>query len=195
MIGLSHLNPRIANQFEPEGIFLSAPLTGVCTLLQGWGEHPDFHGRVMYNGVQLKGHPGLDFATDPGTEVYAIEAGRVVEINIDVGGFGRHIKLEHTWGESFYAQLGEVLVESGQRIERGQLIARTDRQRTPYAPHLHLGIRIAPFNRFDGWGGFCDPLPYLYATEILLPTEGDADEFSEPVLPRISPEHSKMRRP
>ena len=28
-------------------------------------------------------------------------------------------------------------------------------------PHLHFGLRMAPFNRHDGWGGYSDPAPYL----------------------------------
>ncbi len=115
---------NIVNAFGPEGIYLSSPLEGDCRIVQGWGENPEFHARFSYNGVRLKGHIGIDLAASPGANVLAADAGRVTELSIELGGFGRYIKLEHRWGESLYAQLGDILVDAGQTVTRGSVLAR-----------------------------------------------------------------------
>ena len=183
-----------SRQFEPEGIFLLSPLEGACQLLQNWGAHPASHAAYTYNGVPLKGHPGLDFGAAPGTTVRAADEGRVVEINAELGGlglagfgltgFGRYLKLEHRWGESLYAQLDKIVVEAGQGVERGAALGTIAPASLPYLSHLHFAVRIFPYNRFDGWGGFSDPLPFLYQL-TLMPFETNdlaAEDFLPPPL-------------
>jgi murein DD-endopeptidase MepM/ murein hydrolase activator NlpD len=212
----------MSGQFEPEGIYLALPLELFALdthplLLQGWGEHPEFHGRSTYNGVRLKGHPGLDIAAPPGTWVLAADAGRVVEISVEPGGFGRYIKLEHAWGESLYAGIAASAVDAGQSVPRGHRLARIDgtpisparsaipsesghgeRNRQTFPSHLHFAIRIHPYNRFDGWGGFTDPLPYLYAPTLeTVPLDPKIEQQSPAAenLPPMLVERPNARRP
>lgn len=185
----------MSGQFEPEGIYLFPPLEGECLLLLGWGDQPAYHAQFTYNGIALKGHTGLDIAARPGAQVVAADAGKVTEISIELGGFGRYIKLEHRWGESIYAHLGEILVETGQVVARAQPIAHIETGKRVYAPRLHFAIRITPYNRFDGWGGFTDPLPYLYNGEIVKPEEIEPDDPNPAQLPPILVERPGMRRP
>jgi murein DD-endopeptidase MepM/ murein hydrolase activator NlpD len=184
--------------FEPEGIYLALPLEGKPVLLQGWGDHPEFHARYTYNGVRLKGHIGIDLLAARGTRVLAADAGRVIEISVEPGGFGRYIKIEHNWGESFYAGITAPAVDSGQSVARGHFLALIEAPRRPVPPHLHFGIRIKPTNRFDGWGGFTDPLPYLYVSELEAPElQQGAEEplVDEASLPPMLVERPDMRRP
>lgn len=186
-----------SGRYEPEGIYLSAPLKGACVIVQGWGAHPEQHARYSYNGVRLKGHPGVDFQAEPGVDVLAVDDGRVTEISIERGGLGRYLKVEHRWGESFYAQLGDILVEAGQVVSRGQVLAHVEYAPgalTAYPPHLHFALRIAPYNRFDGWGGFTDPLPYLVTAEITT-VEAGGDEAVPAAIPPLLDERPGMRRP
>ncbi len=184
-----------SGRYEPEGIYLSAPLEGACVVIQGWGAHPEAHGAYTYNGVPLKGHPGVDLAAAPGAAVLAVDNGRVTEISIERGGVGRYLKLEHAWGESFYAHLDDVLVEAGQAVTRGQPLAHVAAQTAAGAPaHLHWALRIAPYNRFDGWGGFTDPLPYLVAAEVST-VESGGDEAAVVAIPPMLAERPGMRRP
>lgn len=191
----------MSGQYEPEGIYLSLPLEGPCRILQGWGAHPEFHGQFMYHGVRVKGHPGLDLAAAPNSLVLAADAGRVSEISVEPNGFGRYLKLEHRWGESLYTNLGEILVDAGQNVVRGQKLARTEVGKRPYPPHLHFAIRLSPFNRFDGWGGFSDPLPYLFIAEMEESAGGSDAELGasvaldEATLPRLLDERPGVRRP
>jgi murein DD-endopeptidase MepM/ murein hydrolase activator NlpD len=187
--------PLLSGRYEPEGIYLHTPLEGRPTVVQFWGDHPEFYAQFHYNGVPLKGHIGLDFATPVGTPVLAVDQGRVVEISYEAKGFDRYLKVEHAWGESFYAHLEDVIVESGQLVGRGHLLAYSGDSQRHILPHLHFGLRIKPFQRYDGWGGFTDPLPFLSANDLVLLDEEtenpDASGFSPPMASEIR----GMRRP
>ncbi|HAJ35520.1 MAG TPA: hypothetical protein DCL15_07490 [Chloroflexi bacterium] len=197
-----HRYIQFAGQTEPEGIHLTLPLAvETVQVLQGWGDHAAYHAQFTYNGVPLKGHPGLDLLAPPGADIQAADHGRVIEISNEPGGLGRYVKLDHRWGESLYAQLGEILVETGQIVTRGQSIARTETLRRTYPIHLHFAIRIHPYNRFDGWGGFSDPTPFLYAVEVLPVSDtGELDVTiqtaqSTAPLPPMVIETRNLRRP
>lgn len=177
--------------FEPEGIYLTPPFEGEPAVLQAWGEFPEVYGQWRYNGVPLKGHPGIDVRLDDGDRILAMDAGKVVEISVERGGFERYVKVEHRWGESLYAHLGAVLVETGQNLARGEPLAEVE----PYGEHaraLHFAIRIQPYNRYDGWGGFSDPLPYMPPGAVLLP---DDDEGAAGLRPAYTPHAMADDRP
>ena len=141
---------------------LAAPFAGVFRLSQGWGSNAAYYGRFAYDGAKLLGHNGLDFALPVGTPLLATDAGDVMWIGFEEGGFGHYVKLRHAWGESLYAHLARVpLMERGQWVERGQPIGASGNSGGSTGPHLHFGIRLNPHRRGDGWGGFSDPLAYL----------------------------------
>ena len=107
-----------------------------------------------------------------------------VEQGFEDGGFGCYVKVRHTWGESVYAHLTSSPGRPVDFVERGQLIGVSGNTGGSTAPHLHLGIRVDPYRRGDGWGGFCDPLPMLpeWAIDEGL-TRGMMDELAEPGKP------------
>src|SRR4029453_9576055 len=112
--------PLLTGRYEPEGIYLHSPLAGRFAVIQFWGEAPEFYAQYTYHGVPVKGHPGLDLAAPVGTQIQAVDNGRIVELSFETQGFGRYIKIDHAWGESFYAHLEETLVDAGQTIARGE---------------------------------------------------------------------------
>jgi murein DD-endopeptidase MepM/ murein hydrolase activator NlpD len=195
--------------FEPEGIYLFAPFEGELPVIQGWGDSPEFYGQWRYNGVPLKGHVGIDVRILPGARLFAMDAGKVTEIGVDHGGFEHYIKIEHRWGESFYAHTGPALVETGKSLARGDAIA-TAPQPDPAMPAgpdgrsakptqteviFHFAIRVQPWNRYDGWGGFTDPLPYLPPDCVFLPEDaGDDARHATPPHP-MTDDRPGLRRP
>jgi hypothetical protein len=109
----------------------------------------------------------------------------VLRVDFEAGGFGNYILLGR-WGESIYAHLSAVEVSVGQNVTRGQLIGRSGNTGASTGPHLHFAIRIHPYSRADGWGGFSDPLPYLPPTTYRLPPyilDRGAKNFSPLHLP------------
>ncbi|MEZ4730893.1 MAG: M23 family metallopeptidase [Caldilineaceae bacterium] len=189
--------------YEPEGIYLSLPLESDCVVVQFWGEHVDHYRQFYYNGIPLKGHNGIDFLVIPDAYVVAVDPGRVTEIGEEQGGLGRYVKVEHRWGESFYAHLDLILVDSGQLVTRGARLAAisepdlsvTIASSQSRQSYLHFSIRMKPFNRFDGWGGFVDPLPYLNPAKLVLPFDMDLDPNVSFTPHTMAQEQSPMRRP
>ena len=144
-------------------IKLGAPFAGRFPLTQRWGENPADYARFAYEGVPLRGHNGLDFGVPVGTPITAVDAGAVHEAANDPGGFGWYVLLHHEWGESIYAHLSAVGVIVGQQVGRGERLGMSGNTGNSSGPHLHFSIRINPYRRGDGWGGYSDPLPYLPA--------------------------------
>lgn len=199
--------PLAKGLYEPEGIYLAPPLEGSCLIIQTWGDNHEFYRAYTYNHVPLKGHNGIDLLAQPGAAVCAVDHGRVMGIGNESPGWGRHVKIEHSWGESFYAHMGTILVEAGQLVTQSQKLATIEpvlRQsvsgKTP--SYLHFGIRIKPYNRFDGWGGFVDPVPFLDPEHLSFSTTGESSfdqnsssgTYSFPPHPMLT-EHSQQHRP
>lgn len=137
------------------------------TVTQGYGEGDYSH--LAVDGVPLRGHTGIDFATPVDTPIRAVDAGTVAEVASDLGGYGLYIKLAHSWGESLYAHLDEQHVRVGETVRAGQWIGNSGNTGNSTGPHLHFALRVKPFNRQDGMGGFANPAPYLGVTVTPAP--------------------------
>jgi murein DD-endopeptidase MepM/ murein hydrolase activator NlpD len=89
---------------------------------------------------QLAQHAGIDFVTPAGTPIVAAGDGIVVKAAVDPA-YGKFIEISH--GEGFiskYAHNSKLLVQPGQRITRGQLIAESGSTGRSTGPHLHYEI-------------------------------------------------------
>jgi murein DD-endopeptidase MepM/ murein hydrolase activator NlpD len=90
-------------------------------------------------------HRGIDIMADPGTPVGAAAAGAVVGSAFE-GRYGRVIKIQH--GNGFltvYAHNDQNLVEVGDRVTAGQIIAAVGRTGRATSPHVHFEIRHSGF--------------------------------------------------
>ncbi len=52
-------------------------------------------------------------------------------------------------------------MQVGETVGKGEIIAKSGNSGNSTGPHLHYGMRVSPFNRRDGMGGFSDPSKYL----------------------------------
>jgi hypothetical protein len=91
-------------------------------------------------------HQGNDLMADEGTPAVAVEAGEVVRVdNTDDGNGGLSLWLLGDSGVAYYYAHNSVnLATPGQRVARGQMIARVGRTgnaRTT-APHIHFQINL-----------------------------------------------------
>lgn len=150
--------------------YLAAPFERAYGISQLFGENAAFYARFSYDGVALKGRNGVDFLTPVGTRVLAVDDGTVLRAESDPAGLGTFVLLQHGWGESLYAQLDSLAVAVGDAVSRGQMIGESGNSGASAGPHLGFSIRINPYDRADGWGGFADPLPYLNPEFISLPS-------------------------
>jgi len=148
-------------------IRVGSPFVNRWVLTQGWGSNPEFYAQFNYDGVPLRGHNGLDFGTPSGTPLLAVDEGRVGRVDFEPSGFGHFLIIEHAWGESLYAHLERIDVATGTPVSVGQQIALSGNSGAGTGAHLHFGIRIYPYRRTDGWGGFCDPSPFMDPTNVV----------------------------
>lgn len=142
------------------------------TITQRFGERPDYYRQFAVDGVALKGHNGVDFGTPEGTPIVPVDEGTVVEAANDPEGYGLYVKLRHAWGESLYAHLSSIRVTVGEPVAQGApFLGVSGNTGNSTGPHLHFGLRVNPFDRRDGWGGFVDPLPYLQQDHATQPAQ------------------------
>ena len=96
-------------------------------------------------------HRGIDFVAEVGDTVYATGAGVVAEVRSHRG-FRLSVKIEHTPGvKTFYAHLGQSLVQPGERVHRGSPIAIINESGRESGVGLHYEIRLngVPVNPED----------------------------------------------
>jgi murein DD-endopeptidase MepM/ murein hydrolase activator NlpD len=86
-------------------------------------------------------HDGIDIGAPTGTPIQAAEAGKVV-FSDKLGAYGKLVVIKHlgSWA-TVYAHNDVNLVEEGDFVEKGDLIARVGRTGNATAPHLHFEIR------------------------------------------------------
>jgi murein DD-endopeptidase MepM/ murein hydrolase activator NlpD len=96
-------------------------------------------------------HQGQDITVSSGAPIFSPADG-VVKRAYYIGGFGNHIKLEHSSGYSTtFAHLSKIFVRHGQKIKRGTIIGETGNTGRSTAPHLHYEVhyRGTPKNPLD----------------------------------------------
>jgi len=105
-------------------------------------------------------HYGIDWAAPLGTPVYCAEAGHIRYKANEPGGYGNTLTAQHIDGwESRYAHLSTFLVNQGDPVHRGQVIAYTGGAAgapgsgSSTGPHLHHELRQH--------GTAVDPYPLL----------------------------------
>ena len=111
---------------------LSMPAS--LTSLFGWRMHPIF-------GVR-RFHTGTDLGAPTGTPVVATQSGRV-SLSDFLGGYGLTVILRHNNDtlESRYAHLSQLLVQTGEWIEQGEVIGLVGSTGNSTGPHLHFELR------------------------------------------------------
>ena len=111
-------------------------------------------------------HAGIDLAGPVGTAIYATADGVVADAGYNKGGYGNLIKIDHGRGiETRYGHLSAILVSPGQRVVRGQQIARMGSTGRSTGSHLHYEVRID--------GRAVNPIPFMKSTDYLLAMQKD----------------------
>ena len=86
-------------------------------------------------------HAGIDITAEMGSQVYAAAPGTVVYSGW-IRAYGQVVKIEHTNGFiTLYAHNQKNLVEVGEDVVAGQLIATVGRSGHATGPHVHFEVR------------------------------------------------------
>ncbi len=101
----------------------------------------NFGRRIDPFSGDLAWHQGVDFATGvTGVEVSSVASG-VVTFTGERNGYGRLVEVNHGNGyESLYAHNQDILVNPGDIIKKGQVVALSGNSGRSTGPHVHFEI-------------------------------------------------------
>jgi hypothetical protein len=121
------------------------PADGILSSGFGWRRDPFTR--------SPKWHSGLDIANSAGTPIYVVADGTVVRSEY-TGGYGNLVEVDHGFGiHTRYGHCSRRLVEVGQHVEQGDLVASMGSTGRSTGPHVHFEVRIDSSAH--------DPLRYL----------------------------------
>jgi murein DD-endopeptidase MepM/ murein hydrolase activator NlpD len=150
LVALSLAEPSMARRVDAERIRRQTepviwPVRGLLSSGYGMRKSPVTR--------RYKLHSGIDIAAPRGTPVLATGAGTVVLSEYN-SGYGNFIELDHGGGiVSRYAHCSRRMVEVGDEVLRGDLIATVGSTGQSTGPHLHYEILVD--------GEFIDPLDFI----------------------------------
>ena len=138
-IPLASLLPKIAYGIpniaysNGTGFIFPVSVPSPFTSLFGWRKYPITGNRRF--------HTGTDISAAMGTPILAAETG-TVEVADWVGGYGMTVIINHgSTQQTLYGHMSEILVQPGQKVERGMVIGRVGSTGNSTGPHLHFEVR------------------------------------------------------
>ena len=97
-------------------------------------EHPILH--------LARPHEGIDLSAKMGMDIEAPAAGVVTQVSW-VEGYGNMLTIDHGYGlVTRYAHCSKILVVRGQRVKRGQQVAKVGNTGLSTGPHLHYEVWV-----------------------------------------------------
>ncbi|MCP2278010.1 M23 family metallopeptidase [Nocardia amikacinitolerans] len=104
-------------------------------------------------------HNGLDFGDPIGAPIFSVTDGVVIETG-PASGFGLWVRVQQDDGTvGVYGHVNDILVEVGQQVSAGDVIATVGNRGQSTGPHLHYEVH-------DPALGPIDPMPWLAARGI-----------------------------
>jgi murein DD-endopeptidase MepM/ murein hydrolase activator NlpD len=104
-------------------------------------------------------HEGIDVSAPMNAEIEAPAGGIVTKVDW-VEGYGNMLTIDHGYGlVTRYAHCSKILVVRGQRVKRGQVIARVGSTGLSTGPHLHYEVWVN--------GKPADPAKYVLPDAIV----------------------------
>lgn len=114
----------------------------------------EFGSRIDPISHRPKNHTGMDMAVPTGTPIRAALPGTVTVSKYNAGGYGYYVMIDHGSGlATLYGHCSRLLVQAGQTVEAGDIIALSGSTGRSTGPHLHFEVRVH--------GERTDPRKYL----------------------------------
>ncbi|MDR1522929.1 MAG: M23 family metallopeptidase [Endomicrobium sp.] len=127
------MNKSMQEKYEQRSLFQS-PISGRYSSVFGKRVHP-VTGKVSFHG-------GIDIAVPSGTWVGAAADGIVIVASSNVSHYGTAVFIDHKNGYiTHYGHLSKLYVSVGQKVRKGQLIAKSGATGRVTGPHLHFTIK------------------------------------------------------
>jgi len=94
-------------------------------------------------GEKGKFHAGIDIGFPSGTVISAVKEGTVVAANYYTSGYGYHVIIDHGGGyKTLYGHCSTLLVNVGDKVTKGQAIAKVGSTGKSTGAHLHLDVYL-----------------------------------------------------
>ena len=106
--------------------------------VEGWITSP--YGQREPTDIISANHAGIDIGANLGTDIIASMEGYAEEV-VNFGDYGKHIKITNGEISTIYGHCNELLINQGDYVSQGQLIARVGMTGKATGPHLHFEIR------------------------------------------------------
>ncbi len=120
----------VENTAKP--VALAIPVSGVMSSSFGERLHPT-------KGVE-KFHNGVDIKANSGVPIKAALDGEVIEATYEIT-YGNFVKIKHDDGlTTIYAHCSVLSVKKGQKVKKGQVIAKVGSTGDSTGPHLHFEV-------------------------------------------------------
>ena len=139
------------------------PLASI-TLTSNYGK------QRIYNGQPRAGHNGADIRAVTGTSIRAPFAGTII-----LAGFhyyaGGSVYIDSGNGViTAFFHLSNILVKKGDKVEKGQVVAKSGATGRVTGPHLHYSLILG--------GQFVDPIPLLSTSITQMLKHGDIKQVN-----------------
>lgn len=103
----------------------------------------EFGSRIDPISHRPKNHTGMDMAVPTGTPIRAALLGTVTVSKYNAGGYGYYVMIDHGSGlATLYGHCSRLLVQAGQTVEAGDIIALSGSTGRSTGPHLHFEVRV-----------------------------------------------------
>lgn len=137
------------NQLNPNyvGGIMAWPIPGYTRITSKYGmrTHP-------ITGV-YKLHTGVDVGAPLGANFIAANDGIVTKASYN-GAYGNMVMIDHGGGIStLYAHGSKIMVETGQTVQKGDVVLKVGSTGYSTGPHAHFEVRVN--------GKVVDPMPYI----------------------------------
>ena len=133
-------------------------------------------------------HLGIDVPLKVGTPIIAPASGRITFVRTGSRTAGNYIELLHDTGDGFrlyrFMHLEKFMVERGEDVRRGQIIALSGNTGLSTGPHLHYEIKVDVNSRGRG-GRHINPMS-MYGTNKIDLAEWKNEELNKLLLEKFN---------